>query len=66
MRKYQVLAKQWSDEAQAQVMVNIGEFDSHMNANLFAEAYSKYYHATVEIDAVKTESKCVSMRVWKD
>lgn len=53
-KKYLVIAKKWSDEADAQVNYIAGEFDSYMNASLFCGAYAKYYSAKpwiVEIDA---------------
>lgn len=49
MSKYEVWVTIWSDEYKKQIKVVAGEFDSYMNAKLFAEAYGAYYSTTAEI-----------------
>lgn len=49
MNKYEVWVTVWSNEYKKQIKVVAGEFDKYFNAKLFADAYSKYYHATTEI-----------------
>ena len=49
MSKYEVWITRWSDEVGHQIKEVAGEFNSCMNANLFAQAYADYYRSTVEI-----------------
>lgn len=49
MSKFEVWVTVWSKEHEKQIKVVAGEFDSYMNAKLFANAYSKHYSATAEI-----------------
>ena len=49
MSKFEVWVTVWSKEHEKQIKVVAGEFDSYMNAKLFANAYSEYYSATAEI-----------------
>lgn len=50
MSKFEVWVTVWSDEYGKQVKVIAGEFDRYMNAKLFADAYSKLYSATTDIE----------------
>ena len=49
MSKFEVWVTVWRNEHQKQIKVVAGEFDSYMNAKLFANAYSEHYSATAEI-----------------
>ena len=49
MSKFEVWVTVWSNEHRKQIKVVAGEFDSYMNAKLFANAYSKHYSETAEI-----------------
>lgn len=49
MNKYEVWVLVWSEEYMKQIKVVAGEFDRFSNAKIFADAYSAYYSASVEI-----------------
>lgn len=49
MSKYEVWVIVWSDEFSRQIKKVAGEFDSYMNASIFAKAYREHYSATAEI-----------------
>ena len=44
-KRYYVIATVWSEEHKKQIRVIAGEFDSHMNATIFRDAYNKNYSA---------------------
>lgn len=43
--KYYVIATVWSEEHEKQVKKIVGEFDSHINATIFRDAYNQHYNA---------------------
>ena len=43
-KKYYVIATVWSEEHKNQVKVIAGEFDNHMNATIFRDAYNEHYN----------------------
>lgn len=49
VNKYEVWATVWSSELEQPIKKVVGEFDKFMNAEIFAEAYRKYYSASAEI-----------------
>lgn len=50
MSKFEVWVTAWSEEYGRQVKVIAGEFSRYMDAKLFADAYSKFYSATTDIE----------------
>lgn len=47
--EYQVLAIKWFLEKGAQVEYIAGEFPDHVNAKIFAEAYTNHFYAKTTI-----------------
>lgn len=47
--KYQVLAKKWYLEQEAQVTYIAGEFPDYVNAKIFAEAYTNHFYTKTTI-----------------
>lgn len=52
--EYQVIAKKWYLEQEAQVEYIAGEFPDYVNAKIFAEAYTNHFCARTTI--VKKEA----------
>lgn len=53
MKKYYVIINKWDSTKNKMVEKVAGEFDSFMNANLFAIAYENYYSSSTKIVEVK-------------
>ena len=53
MKKYYVIINKWDSTKNKIVEQVAGEFDSFMNANIFANAYENYYSSSTRIIEVK-------------